>query len=180
MTDQPARRSKGAESPALFLAHALRLENEAVERYGELTHAMESHNQPDAAALFRRMAGYAILHRNEISGLAAASGGLPRLAAWEFDWGGAGDSPEAADWEDAHYLMTAHHALHAALICERKAQAYYAMVAATAADDETARLATLFAAEEAAHAALLEEWLPTHPAPSAGWADDPDPPAPAD
>lgn len=175
MTAAP-KPSRGGESLALFLAHALQLESEAVERYRELTDAMAAHNQPEVAKLFREMSGYAVMHRDEIAALAAERGGLPRLHPWEFDWGGQAESPEAADWDEAHYLMTASHALQAALACERSANRYYAGVAATTQDAEIARLADEFAQEEAGHAALLEKWLARHPAPQEGWDDDPDPP----
>lgn len=162
---------------ALFLAHALQLESEAVERYRELADAMETHNQPEVAKLFREMSGYAVLHRDEIHGIAASTpGGLPKLNPWEYDWGGESDSPEAADRDATHYLMTPGQALQAALDCERKANRYYAEVAVTTADPETARLAADFAEEEAGHAALLEKWLERHPPPPADWDDDPDPP----
>lgn len=168
--------SRGGESLALFLAHALQLESEAVERYRELTDAMAAHNQPEVASLFREMSGYAVMHRDEIATLAAELGGLPKLLPWEFDWGGQAESPEAADWDEAHYLMTPFHALQAALACERKANRYYAGVAAAAKHPETARLAAEFAEEEAGHAALLEKWLTRHSAPDEGWDEDSDPP----
>jgi rubrerythrin len=175
MTGQ-AKMTRGAESVALFLAHALQLESDAVERYSELTGAMEAHNQPDVARLFREMSGYAVMHRDEIRAIAGTGGGLPRLQPWEFDWGGGAESPESADWEATHYLMSPAHALRLALDCERMANRYYAGVAAVTKDAEVARLAAEFAEEEACHAALLEKWAEKHPLPAAGWDDDPDPP----
>lgn len=175
MTAAP-KPSRGGDSLALFLAHALQLESEAVERYRELTDAMDAHNQPEVANLFREMSGYAVMHRDEIATLAAEHGGLPKLLPWEFDWGGQAESPEAADWDEAHYLMTPFHALQAALACERQANRYYADVAAATQDPDVALLAAEFADEEASHAALLKKWLAAFPAPDDGWDDDPDPP----
>lgn len=175
MTEQ-AKMTKGAESVALFLAHALQLESDAVARYRELTEAMEAHNQPDVARLFNEMSGYAVMHRDEIRAVAGTRGALPKLHPWEFDWGGGAESPESADWEATHYLMSPAHALRLALDCERMAHRYYAGVAAVTRDAEVARLAAEFAEEEAGHAALLEKWAERHPLPAAGWDDDPDPP----
>jgi rubrerythrin len=161
---------------ARFLAHALELESQAVERYGEMADAMETHNQAEVAGLFREMRGYAVLHRDEIAGIAAAIGGVVKLAPWEFDWGGGAESPESADWDDSHYLMTATHALGAALASEQRAHRYYATVAATTTDAEVQRLAHAFAQEEGGHAALVHQWLGRYPLPDDDWAADPDPP----
>lgn len=170
----------GAGSIGMFLAHALMLESDAVDRYAEMADAMDQHNQAEVANLFREMAHYATLHRDEIRAIAGRHGGVIKMAPWEFDWGGSAESPESADWDNTHYLMTAHHALQAALSCEQQAHRYYAQVAVETADDAVRVLAHDFAREEAGHAAQLHKWLDRYPLPPAGWAEDSDPPNPVD
>jgi len=178
MTTTPASESVtgGASSLPLFLAHAVELESEAAERYDELADSMEAHNNRQVAALFRDMARYSRLHRDEVTEIAAAHGPLPKVAPWEFQWAGSSESPEAAAFDGAHYLMTPHHALRMALACEEAGHAYYAAVAEQTPVEEVARLAREFAAEESHHVVLVRQWLERFPAPKAGWDDDPDPP----
>ena len=49
-----------------LMGQALTMEREAVARYTELADMMETHNNLDVAALFRKMAGYEQLHVNQI------------------------------------------------------------------------------------------------------------------
>ncbi len=166
-------------SVALFLAHAVTLEEEAAERYDELADTMAVHHN-EVAALFRRMAGYSRLHRDEALGRAAAEGdALPALRPWEFAWPSP-ESPESAALEYTHYLMDAHQALTLALAAERQAQAFYQQVADTTADGRVRALAGEFAEEEAEHARLLEDWLARHPPTPAQPKDDLDPPVAVD
>lgn len=160
----------------LFLAHAVELESEAAQRYDELADSMEAHNNFEVAALFRDLAGYSRKHRDEIIDIAAGYGPVPKVAPWEFQWGDSLESPEAAAFEDAHYLMTPHHALRMALACERQGQDYYAGVAAATGNGDIAWLAREFANEEGEHVALVGEWLQRFPPPPEGWDEDPDPP----
>lgn len=163
-------------SIGLFLAHAVALETEAAERYEDLADSMDAHNNVEVAALFRQMAVYARKHRDEVVVIAKPFEPLPPVAPWEFAWGSATESPEAAAFEDTHYLMTAHHALKTALGCEIQANRYYAGVAAAARDRRIATLAQEFADEEAEHVELVRQWLKRYPAPPEGWDEDPDPP----
>ncbi|MCC5861284.1 MAG: ferritin family protein [Gammaproteobacteria bacterium] len=166
-------------SVALFLAHAVTLEEEAAERYDELADTMAVHHN-DVEALFRRMAGYSRLHRDEALGRAQAEGDvLPTLRPWEFAWPSP-ESPESAALADTHYLMDAHQALSLALTAERQAQAFYQQVADTSHDARVRELAGEFAEEEAEHARLLEEWLTRHPPSAAAALDDLDPPVAVD
>lgn len=49
-----------------FLAHAIALEYESVERYQELADSMDVHNNPRVAELFRKLAHYGELHARDI------------------------------------------------------------------------------------------------------------------
>ena len=131
----------GATNVGLFLAHALELEIEAADRYDELADSMEAHNNVEVAKLFRDLAGYSKKHAEEVRQIAAEHGPLPKVAPWEFQWDATKESPEAAAFESAHYLMKPHHALKMALISENQGNKYYASVAAETKDPEVARLA---------------------------------------
>lgn len=166
----------GAASMELFLAHAVELETEAAQRYQELADAMEAHNNPEVAALFRELGGYSSLHRDHVKAIAAAHGPLPKVAPWDFQWEITAESPEAAAFDAAHYLMTPHHALKVALLCESQGSRYYGAVAEATKDPAVAELARQFADEEFGHVELVRRWLGKYPAPPEGWDDDPDPP----
>jgi rubrerythrin len=166
----------GATNLGLFLAHAVELETEAADRYDELADSMEAHNNVEVATLFHDLARYSRMHRDEIRETAHKHGPVPNVAPWDFQWGGANESPEAAAFEDAHYLMTPYHALSMALHCEAQARDYYASVAAETADPAVAALAREYAAEEAEHMELVKQWLDRFPEPEPGWDEDLDPP----
>ena len=164
----------GIRSLADLLSHALAIETEAVERYSLLADQMEVHNNPELAAIFRKLAGIEGRHAKEIEGRAAGLD-LPNLKPWEYEWAG-GDSPEAGDSAEAHYLMTPHHALKMALAAEQRAFAFFDGLVGKVEDAAVRKLAAEFAEEERAHVRLVEELLERYPAPAADWDDDPDPP----
>lgn len=166
----------GAANVGLFLAHALELEIEAADRYEELADSMEAHNNVEVAKLFRDLAGYSRKHAEEVRQIAGEHGPLPKVAPWEFQWDATAESPEAASFENAHYLMKPHHALKMALLSESQGARYYDSVASETKDPEVARLAREFAQEESGHVTLVRQWLERYPAPKEGWDDDPDPP----
>ena len=78
----------------LFLAHALRLEEDSAVRYDEMADALSVHRKSEVARLFRKMAHYSRLHLAEAERRAAGLV-IPRLKAWEYQWPG-DDSPENA------------------------------------------------------------------------------------
>lgn len=157
-----------------FLAHAYALEQESVDRYEELADVMEVHNNHEIAELFRKFAGFGRKHAGEVLRMSAGLE-LPQLQPWEFKWLDA-EGPETGDMLDAHYLMTPMHALQLALGNEQQACEYYGVVARQSPSPEVRELASEFAAEEAEHVTLLQQWIAgTRPA-DADWDDDPDPP----
>ncbi len=165
---------KAPESLPMFFAHAIALERESVERYGELADVMDIHNNEPLSKLFRRLAGYGEQHAAEVERLAEGFD-LPRLAPWEFKWIDS-EGPETAGYDGAHYLMTPHHALQVALENERRGEQYYARVADETLDPEVSRVAREFAEEEGGHVALVEKWLQQVDKPRADWDLDLDPP----
>jgi len=158
----------------VFLAHALTLENEAVQGYQDIGESMTVHNNPEVAALFVQMAKYGRLHADEVRSLAEGLD-LPHIAPWDYVWQDEA-SPEAPSLDKVHYLMQPAQALALALRAERQAHAFYASVAKTTPSDRVRQLASQFAAEEAEHVHLLTEWIKKYPAPDNNWDFDSDPP----
>lgn len=166
------------EDPAIFLAHALALENEAAVRYDELADIMEVHNNAEVAGLFRRMAGFSRLHAAEVAER-AKGWTLPRIAPWDFRWTDP-EGPETAEFDILHYQMTPHHALSAALYNEKRGRDYYASIADLTGNAEVRALAAEMETEETDHVQQLEKWLERTPRPDAHWDEDMDPPVVAD
>ena len=140
-----------------FLAHAILLERESVERYEELADSMETHNNPEVARLFRKLARFGELHAHEVEQHAAGME-LPQIPPWDFKWS-TPEAPESGTMEGVHYLMGTREALEFALHNETMGRDFYAHVAETSPDPEVRRLAGEFADEESEHVAILMEWL---------------------
>ncbi len=162
----------GAMEFKRFLAHALEMEEEAMNRYRELAEALREHNNLLVADFFEAMAAESAKHLAEVKGI-EVPGELPKFAPWDYDW--PADAPESTSYEAVHYRMDLRRALELALENEREAQAFYAQFAETTTDLETARLAASYAAEEAEHARRLEERLKRLPPTSPSQFEDDDP-----
>jgi hypothetical protein len=98
-----------------FLAHALELENESVERYEQLADSMETHNNLEVAELFQKLAGFGDKHAQEVTEHAAGMQ-LPRIPPWDFKWT-SGEAPENQGFDEVSYLMTPCQALRMSLHC---------------------------------------------------------------
>ncbi len=158
---------------AEFLAHAFALEQESVDRYEELADAMDTHNNPEVAGLFRKMADFGRKHAAEVERLAAGSE-LPVLEPWDFKWSD-DEGPETGDYADIDYLMTPVQALQFALVNEKHSRDFYGRVAAHSPTRTVRQLADEFAQEEAEHVTLLERWIARQD-PATAVQDDLDPP----
>lgn len=143
---------------AHFLAHALALESQAGERYGELARHMEHDGAVEVAALFGRMCDFSRMHAAEIHRIAEKHGPLPQLQAWQYDWNSP-EPPEVGDHGLVSPDMGVDTALAFAIANERRGWEYYNHMAVTAADPQTRHLARTFAGEEAEHVLILERWL---------------------
>ncbi len=157
-----------------FMAVALQMENEAVARYTEFADTLETHNNPDVAAMFRTMAGYEAKHAAQIMeqmGWAEP----PPLKRQQLVWPGF-DAPEAPPIDEVHYLMQPWHALQLALAAEQRAEAFFGELASRAESEAVRRAALEMQAEEAEHAALVKAWMAKVPRPEGDWSEDPDPP----
>jgi rubrerythrin len=157
---------------AEFFAMLYAMESAAAERYGDLAGQMEMHNNRPTADLFRRLAEIELRHAREVRERAAALGCTLDAQPRVLDLGGI----ELTAFEEAHYLMTPHHALTLALENEEQAAAFFADLARSAPSERLRELAAEARDEELRHASRLRAWLADHPAPSQNWADDPDPP----
>jgi len=157
-----------------FMAQALAMENEAVERYTELADAMEQHNNHEVATLFRTMAGHEAKHGRRIM---AEMGWreVPPAALQPVAWP-THAAPETLPFEDVHYLMQPWHALQLALAAERQAEAFFATLARLAISEPVRKAALEMRAEEAHHVELIQAWIDKTPKPDPDWANDPDPP----
>jgi len=162
------------QSMAVFLAHAVALEREAVEQLNEVAHMMEVHNNQPLYELFKELAGFGMEHAESIEALAGEHE-LPNLKPWEYEWPD-DESPELGDTRDLHYQMTPVQALNLALSSELKAQVFYRDIADNGASEEIRTLANEFALEEAEHVQLLQARLKITPAVGKDWGADLDPP----
>ncbi len=162
----------GADEFKHFLTHALELEGDAMTRFRELAETLRAHNNLEVAEFFESVAEEAARHLQEVRSDAAAIE-LPTLAAWEYDW--PAEPPESVSYESVHYRMDLRQALVLALASERAAQAFYAQVADSAKDAETARLAASYAAEEVEHIKRLEQRMAGLPPTSPSQFEDDDP-----
>jgi rubrerythrin len=166
-----------AEAPRTlveFMAQALAMESEAVERYTEFADAMEMHNNREVAALFRTMAGYERKHAEQIM---AEMGWkeVPEPLAGNIKWPGF-EAPETAPTDEVHYLMQPWHALQLALAAEQRAEGFFGELAQATNDASVRRAALEMQAEEHEHVELVRAWLAKVPVPDGDWATDPDPP----
>jgi rubrerythrin len=152
---------------AALYAHALAIEREAVQRYGEFAARMADEGNDAVAGLFARLAGFESEHakalERECAGMA-----LPAIAQAEFAWLDTG-APESAAHDLLFQLMTPHDALEIALGAELRAQAFFEQVLERVADPRLRDLASGMAREERSHAAWVREALEHTPDPHVDW-----------
>lgn len=148
-----------------FLAHAIRLEEEAAVRFDELADACTTYGNAEVAGFFRQMAEFSRLHLAD----ARARGGfrtLPDLPPGDSIWPD-GQSPEAAGYEATDPFVHVADALEIALQSEKNGLAFYAEIAETTTDPEIRAMAREFTEEEADHVTQLEAWIARHNAQAA-------------
>ena len=96
---------------------------------------------------------------------------------WEEPWPASDPALlETPAIDEVHYLMQPWHALQLALASEKRAQAFFAVLAKLAVTEPVRRAALQLQAEEAEHVALVQAWMAKVPKPDQDWAVDPDPP----
>jgi rubrerythrin len=173
MNPDPDGRPATASSPfADFMAQAIAMEQEAAQRYEEFADAMETHNNREVAAIFRKLANIESRHADE---LLAEMGWselpiVPRIAFEGFE------GAETAPIDAVHYLMTPWHVLQVALAAEERAVRFFGRLLEIATDPAVRRAATEMLGEEREHVDLVRAWLDRVEKPAESWAVDPDPP----
>lgn len=143
-----------------FLAYAIKLEQEAALRFGQLADAMEAAGNREVGKLFRRLANASRAHLNEAR---ARSGfrDIPEMEPGEFVWPNL-ESPETAAIWGADPLIGREQALEIALAAETAGLEYYQNILETTADPEIKILAGQFIEEESGHVAALEKSIMLH------------------
>ena len=170
-------KTRGIDFATLTLKDALdlaiRVEEEAYERYSELADQMEMHDTPDAAHFFRFMMGNEDKHRAELAERRRELfGDAPSTVtrAMIFDI-------EAPDYDEARAFMTVRQALHTALRSEEKAHAFFVAALPQIQNGSVKTLFEDLCAEEVEHQELVRRELakaPPDPAiPSEEFADEP-------
>lgn len=154
------------ESAAELYVHALAMEREAAERYGEFAGRMADEGNYPLAELFRLLARE---ERRHLEALKRRTEGVP-LPALDSDyrWLDQG-APETAARELVFRLMTQRDALQIALRAEKRARAFFEHAVRVADDPAVRALAREMAAEEAAHVELLERALSRTPGSQVDW-----------
>lgn len=167
------RRPAHDDEYGAFMSRAYTLELEATERYAQFAEQLDTHNNREVAALFRRLSEIEALHAKRI--LEQMRWPAMPVLTPAYAWQGA-EAPETAPFDSLHYLMHPWHALEIALRCETEAKKYYDGIAASRAPRAVREAAKEMALEEAEHIRLVREWMTRVPQPAEGWDDDPDPP----
>jgi len=150
------------ESVEEFLAYAIKLEQEAALRFGQLADAMEAAGNGEVGKLFRRLANASRAHLNEAR---ARSGfrDIPDMGPDEFVWPNL-ESPETAAIWAADPLISREQALEIGLAAETAGLNYYKSIFETTTDPEIKILARQFIEEESGHVAALEKSIELHKA----------------
>lgn len=168
MTGMLTDPASGAEA---FLSHAIKVEEEAALRFGELADAMRSGGNGEAARLFAKLAEFSRLHLAD----ARARAGYrirPVILPEDYAWPDL-ESPEAAAIWAADPMISKEAAMEVALEAEERGLAFYRAVAAATRDPEVRALASEFAAEEAQHVQWMRRWMGEEAAgfEEHGWVD---------
>jgi rubrerythrin len=171
--------NKASDNPKVsnlndLLAVAYQIEIDAVERYNVLADQMETHNNPELVKVFRDLARAEGIHGSEIRRLAGdfdVVNHALQIARFRRS-----ESPEEAELEPAHYMMTPWHALQLSLAGEKRALAYFTSIVETAKDPKVKAMAAELVEEEAEHVNLVNRLLRRYPPPGEAWAEDMDPP----
>ena len=140
-----------------FLAYAIKLEEEATLRFGQLADAMQGYGNKDVGSLFRRLSDYSRLH---LADARARSGfrDIPVMSPDSYQWPDV-ESPETAAIWAADPFLAKDEALEIALASETAGYEFYKSVHDRTDDPEIRALAAEFVAEEAEHVQVLEAWI---------------------
>jgi rubrerythrin len=144
------------ESVEEFLAYAIKLEQEAALRFGQLADAMATAENREVMELFRRLSEYSQLHLADARARAGFRE-LPVLRSRDFNWPDI-ESPETAAIWAADPMIGREQALQVALEAERAGLAYYQSILDSTQDPEIRAMAKEFVEEETMHVRELQRW----------------------
>ena len=156
-----------------LLKYAYQIERDAATRYTALAEQMDVHNNPELAAVFRKMAVLEQMHVDDIGGLSRELDIPEEKIAPR--WLGL-ESGEAPDFADLHYQAQPWHMLRLAMVFEKRNAEFYAKLAAATNVQVVRDVATRLAKEEEMHLNELDKWSKRYPEPEADWDVDMDPP----
>jgi hypothetical protein len=151
---------------AEFYSHALAIEREAAERYGEFETWFFERGEDVLPGLCRNLAQMENAHFLELV-RASRHLDLPPFPE-DYQWLDAG-SPEAAAREVFYRVAEPRHLLEVALHAECNAAAFFDWVARTTPDEQVRSLAFAMAAEEAQHVEWVQKALEYRPARQVDW-----------
>ena len=156
-----------------FMAQALAMELDAAQRYTEFADMMDTHNSPDVAGWFRKMAVIEGKHATQIMAEMGWSEAPPVVNAPVFE---GFETPESAPVDQMHYLMQPWHVLQLALDNEERAERFFGQLARIATVESVRQAALKLQEEEREHVELVKAWMLKVPQPDGNWDHDPDPP----
>jgi len=154
-------------APELY-AHAIAIEREAAERYGELSSRMKELGNAAVAELFEKLGAMEAEH---LQTLERRTDGVPvpALRLDQYRWLDAG-APETTARELVYRFMTPRAALLIALDAEKRAQSFFEYVQRTASDPALHALAKEMAIEEKEHVGMVERLLEATPDGNIDWS----------
>jgi rubrerythrin len=145
-----------------FLAYAIRLEEEAALRFGQLADAMDAVGNREVGKLFRQLSEYSRLHKADAQARAGFRD-IPPIGSGDYEWPDI-ESPESAAIWAADPLIGREQALEIALAAETSGYEFYKGVLDATTDPEIKAMAKEFVIEESEHVAELEKWIAAHKA----------------
>lgn len=148
-------------SVEVFLSYAIKLEEEATLRFGQLADAMDAAGNKPVGALFRKLSEYSRLHLADARARAGFRD-VPVLLPREYQWPDM-ESPETAAIWATDPLIAYEEAIQIALESEKRGYAFYKQVLDSTTDPEIKVLAKEFVAEEAEHVEWIERWINDNP-----------------
>lgn len=140
-----------------FLAHAIKLEEEAALRFGQLADVMATGGNLEVGKLFRRLSDYSRLHLR-VARERAGFRELPQMSPDDYQWPDT-ESPESAAIWSADPLISPEEALLVALESEQAGLDYYQSILESTQDPEIKVLAQEFVEEESQHVTELQKWI---------------------
>lgn len=146
---------------ATFLAHAVKLEYEAMHMSERLANIVELRGERDVEAFYREMVENSRKHLQDALDRAGYAG-VAELPAGDYLWPD-GFSPECSRWSDVKDITDLDRAMELSLDAERRAMGFYRQVAVAARDPNVQDLAAAFAAEEVEHVEALERFMGLRP-----------------